>query len=187
MPLPIFDWVDFQEVPRICFSNRSLGVLCVAVFVSALALGVNCGDNRDKIIKEYVDGSLAFLPQCSDFTQNGHSSHFSFKELNTGDYTWAILRDNMLKGIEDTRTNYGGSALAVNSGYRNPVHNSGISGSATDSRHIHGDAVDFQSDQTAWDSLRKAGKKAGACSEPQTLSGWGHVHVDWRGDCPLNW
>ncbi len=147
-----------------------------------------CNDDRDKIIKEYVDASIEFTPSCNDFTQSDHSDHFSFSELNSGDFSsWAILRSAMLSGIEKTRTNNGGVALTVNSGYRNPNHNAQIPGSAKNSRHVHGDAVDFQSSSDNWDTLRKAGKDADACSEPQDLSGTGHVHLDWRGTCPANW
>jgi hypothetical protein len=161
-------------------------LLCVVVTVLSRMVDARCGDDRDKVIKEYVDGNLSFVPQCLDFTQNRRSTHFLFTELNTGDFSWAILRDDMLKGIEETRSNNGGVALTINSGYRNPIHNEGVS-TATDSQHIHGTAVDFGSDQASWDFLQRAGKKAGACTEPQQLSGWGHVHVDWRGACPPNW
>jgi len=157
------------------------------VVLSVAALSQTCQDERDKIIEEYVSKQLFFVPVCSDFTRDAHSPHFSFPELNGGDYPWAILRDGLLQGIEQTRSNFGGVPLTINSGYRNPVHNAGIAGAATDSQHTHGAAVDFAANQTTWDSLQRAGKRAGACSEPQILSGWGHVHVDWRGACPPNW
>jgi len=162
-------------------------IVCFAVTLTASGLCATCQDERDKIIQEYVKESSSFVPVCSDFSRDAHASHFSFAELNSGDYSWAILRDRMLKGIDDTRLNFGGSALVINSGYRNPVHNAGISGAATDSQHTHGSAVDFASSQTNWEFLQRSGKQAGACTEPQNLSGWGHVHVDWRGECPPNW
>lgn len=146
-----------------------------------------CNDERDTIVKEYTDLGVDFQPTCGDFTQDAHSANFSFAELNSGDFSWAILRATLLTGIEKTRSNNGDSALTVNSGYRNPKHNATIPGSAPNSRHVHGDAVDFQSSADTWDSLRKAGKDAGACSEPQDLSGTGHVHLDWRGTCPAGW
>lgn len=149
--------------------------------------GDACNDERDTMVKEYVDLGVDLRPSCGDFTQNAHSAHFSFAELNSGDFSWAILRTTLLTGIENTRTNNGDSALTVNSGYRNPKHNATIPGSAPNSRHVHGDAVDFQSSADTWDSVRKAGKNAGACSEPQELSGTGHVHLDWRGTCPAGW
>jgi hypothetical protein len=162
-------------------------VLFFAVVASGVvAPAATCGDERDQLIQEYAGASVSFLPDCSSFTKSGHSSHFAFSELNTGDYLWAILTNRLLKGIEDTRTNTAGTALVVTSAYRNPLHNGRVSG-ATDSQHIHGTAVDFKSDQLTWDMLQRAGKQAGACSEPQGLSGWGHVHLDWRGPCPANW
>jgi hypothetical protein len=156
-----------------------------SVFAHAGRVQTSCGDERDKIIDEYVKSGPNFVPGCNEFSQGTHTEHFSFKELNTGDYAWAILRTELLSGVELIRTNFGGS-LIINSAYRNPAHNDAISG-AVDSRHVHGDAVDIRADQATWTTVRAASKNSKACVEPQALSGWAHVHADWRGACPLNW
>jgi hypothetical protein len=151
------------------------------------AQGAGCGDERDTIIAEYVALSLPFVPRCDDFTQQSSSRHFQFNELNSGRYKWAILRSSMTTGIDHVHGNYRGR-LRVNSGYRNPRHNASVTGSAKrDSRHMHGDAVDLQSTETTFDQIRDAGRDAGACVEPASISGYGHVHLDWRGKCPINW
>ncbi len=146
-----------------------------------------CGDPRDQIIAEYPAYHVDFTPSCPEFTQGAHSEHFTFAELNSGDYTWAIVRLTLLTGIESTRINNGSAPLKLNGGYRNPAHNATVPHSAPSSRHVHGDAVDFASDQSAFDALRAAGKKANACAEPSGMSGYGHVHLDWRGTCPPTW
>jgi len=137
-----------------------------------------CGDERDQIIQEYVDFGVNFVPTCGDFTQDASSAHFSFAELNTGDYSWAIIRDRLLTGLETTRSNYGYPML-VNSGYRNPARNARIGG-ASQSRHMYGDAADIAAgDCPTWNALAEAACRAGAWVEPISLSGVGHVHMDW--------
>jgi len=170
------------------WQTANIAAVVFAVLAGSLFASAACNDDRDKMIKEYVDQTIDFTPACGDFTSDGHSTHFTFAELNTGDFSaWAILRGSLLSGIETTRTKNGNASLTVNSAYRNPKHNSGVEGAAKNSRHLHGDAIDFQSDEDSWGGLRQAGKDASACAEPQALSGTGHVHLDWRGTCPANW
>ena len=147
----------------------------------------SCGNPRDAIIAEYAQYGVAFTPTCADFTQTAHSAHFSFAELNSGDYTWAIIGGSLLNGLECVRTGNGNTPLIINSGYRNPAHNANIPGAAPQSRHMFGDAADIASNAGTWQALRNAGKNCGACVEPQNVSGTGHVHVDWRGGCPQGW
>jgi len=145
-----------------------------------------CDDIRDTIRREYPMYHVAYLPRCEEFTQNASSQHFAFNELNGGDYNWAIIRNVLLGGLEDTRTNNGNVPLTINSGYRNPARNNAVGG-AQNSRHMYGDAADIASNQNTWANLRAAAQAAGACSEPLALSGYGHVHADWRGGCPAGW
>lgn len=147
----------------------------------------NCGDVRDTIRREYVTHRVTLRPVCADFTQDAHTDHFTFNELNIGDYNWAILRNNLLNGIEDVRTRNGNNPIALNSGYRNPARNARIPGAAPQSQHMYGTAADIASNQNTFQPLRIAGLAAGACCEPLAISGYGHVHVDWRGACPQGW
>jgi hypothetical protein len=147
----------------------------------------HCNDERDAIITEYSDFGVHLRPGCDDFTNNGHSDHFSFSELNRGDYSWAILRADLLNGLETVRTKNGGVPLKLNSGYRNPSHNAGVRGAATQSQHMYGTAADIASTEITWQTLHDHGKEANACVEPLDVSGPGHVHVDWRGHCPERW
>ena len=145
-----------------------------------------CNDVRDTIRREYPTYNVGYLPRCEEFTQNANSQHFTFNELNGGDYNWAVIRNVLLVGLEDTRTNNGNVPLTINSGYRNPARNNAVGG-AQNSRHMYGDAADIASNQNTWANLRAAAQTAGACSEPLALSGYGHVHADWRGGCPAGW
>lgn len=145
---------------------------------SAFVPARGCGDERDQIIQEYITYGVDFVPACSDFTQNASSQHFSFAELNTGDYIWAIIRGYFLTGLEATRSNYG-NPMIINSAYRNPARNARVGG-APNSRHMHGDAADIAAgDCDAWNRLADAACRAGAWVEPRSQSGVGHVHMDW--------
>ena len=154
--------------------------------IARCSVQVRCGDQRDTIIAEYPQYGVSFTPTCVDFTQTAHSTHFSFAELNSGDYSWAIIRDSLLTGLECVRTGNGNVALTINSGYRNPAHNAAVGGESQ-SRHMFGDAADIASNDQTWDPLHNAGKSCGACVEPRSATFPGHVHVDWRGGCPQGW
>ena len=110
-----------------------------------------CGDQRDTIIKEYVTYRAGFKPLSPQFTQTGHSQHFTFAELNTGDYSWAILMSNLLIQIENVRSYNGSTPLNVSNAYRNPAKQNRVNPKAPNSRHVFGDAVDFaSSDVNTW-------------------------------------
>jgi|GEM_PF-7070609 len=174
--------LDWMFYPPFQFANHyPVSIRLGSTYVQS------CGNPRDAIIAEYPQYGVSFTPTCADFTQNAHSAHFTFAELNSGDYTWAIIRNSLLTGLECVRTGNGNQPLTINSGYRNPAHNAGIPGAAPQSRHMFGDGADIASNARNWQGLHNIGKNCGACVEPQNVSGAGHVHVDWRGSCPQNW
>ena len=152
-----------------------------------------CGDVRDSIISEYENTTLnqtGYIPYCGDFTDSASTPHFTFAELNTGDYSWAILEPQLLTGIENIRSNAGNNPLTVSSCYRNPAHNARVGGKP-DSQHMLGLAVDFATydEETIWNQLDAAAKAASACVEPSNLIlNYNHLHADWRaGGCPQGW
>ena len=111
------------------FQGMVYGQYCAPISITQRPSGrvqVGCGDQRDTIIAEYPQYGVAFTPTCADFTQTAHSAHFSFARLNSGDYTWAIIRNSLLTGLECVRTGNGNVALTINSGYRNPAHNAAV-------------------------------------------------------------
>jgi hypothetical protein len=149
----------------------------------------NCGDQRDDIRREYVTHRVNLRPACQDFTQTRHGTYFTFNELNTGDFNWALIRDPLIVnevnnyGLNRWRLEYGGPRI-VNSAYRNPARNARVGGVAT-SRHMHGDAADLRNvTQTVneYNSMAQAAGRANAdFIEP--LNGpcmLGCVHADWR-------
>jgi hypothetical protein len=152
--------------------------------------GTGCGDQRDAIIAEYPQYGASSTPGCSDFTNDGHSDHFSFSELKSPDAGWAILTVDLLAGLEVTRMAEGGSPITISRAYSTPAHNFEVSQGATpDSQHIYGDAADMATGgvQTTWDTLREAARSSLACVEPENISKISHVHADWRGWCPTGW
>jgi hypothetical protein len=155
------------------------------IVIGSRAACSNGGDEREDIIQQYFAYGVGWMPSCSDFTQQAGSQFFTFSELNSGDFSWAILRPSLLSGADNTRINYG-QPLIVNSGYRNPARNYQVGGTA-DSRHMYGDAIDLHSNASTWSNIRNAGLDAGACGEPKRLTFPGWVHLDWRGACPSEW
>ncbi len=158
-------------------------------------LQVNCGDTRDGLRTEYFPQNYGadFIPGCGEFTFGNSgdqiTTHFTFGELNVRDIAsneypnWAILRNYFLTAIENTRSNYN-AALNVSppgSAYRSPFINAILNPpGATNSRHIHGDAVDFASDSNTWDAIANAATNAGAtCVESRQATFPGHVHASW--------
>jgi uncharacterized protein YcbK (DUF882 family) len=107
--------------------------------------------------------------------------------LNTGDYSWAIIRDRLLTGLENTRSNYD-YPMPVTSGYRNPARNQRVGGQPN-SRHVYGDAADIAVRDNNGDGdlsddskrLARAALDAGATyTQEYPERGYSHVHMDWR-------
>ncbi len=165
-----------------------------------------CGDQRDTITQEYVTYGVELYPTCADFTQTAHSYYFTFAQLNTGDYAWALVKKPMTAasssgyGLDDWRVQYGASRI-INSAYRNPAHNANLNPpGAAQSRHMYGDAADLRSQSYSsscgagsaclaeWNAMitavGSASQQTGAradYTEPSTLAcGYACAHADWR-------
>jgi len=154
--------------------------------ITYLAMITIVQDERDQCRQEYIDMSKTKVPNRGEFSNGGGSDHFTFGELNSGHYSWAILTSALYAGLEATRTNYG-YPMDVSSGYRNPIRNAELPGSATESQHIYGLAADIyvrdlngngEIERSEWDVLKDAAVLAGAWVEPWEDTGtW--VHMDW--------
>ncbi len=183
-------WFHFFESPgyqqvEIQTNFVKLGKTYDSVSTTALT---KCNDERDNIIKEYTTYKVSLKPTCFDFTQVRGNSEFPFSALNTGDYSWALIRDpltiNAIQfGLVEWSSQYGGSMI-VNSAYRNPSRNSRVGG-AKQSRHMYGDAVDIKNEtrsRNEYDQRAAAAQRARAdYIEPWTgPCGNGCVHADWR-------
>lgn len=142
-----------------------------------------------QIIREYNTFGVNLNPQCEYFTQSRASVYFSFGELNTGDFSWALIRDPLITvassgiGLDKFREEFGASRI-VNSAFRNPARNSSIGG-APQSRHMFGDAADIRNEsgtQMEWDEMVFASQNANAdFIEPiEGPCGLACVHLDWR-------
>src|SRR5689334_20195645 len=96
MVLVLFTGLTFEAGPREREVANNVPVSSVA---SRVLLA--CGDDRDKIIKEYKDHNVTLTPTCADFTQTAHSTHFTFSEINKGDFGWALIRKPLTVAASD--------------------------------------------------------------------------------------
>ncbi len=94
---------------------------------------------------------------------------------------WGVYQGHALASLQAVRDDTGG-ALNINSGYRSPGYNASISGSASSSRHMYGDAADMYSSVTSLAGLASACYGRGADYVSEYTS---HVHCDWRNE-PLD-
>jgi hypothetical protein len=144
-------------------------------------------DPIDTIRQQYLDLKKKRMPSREEFLSGGRSKRgfFQFKEIQSRDGApWAVFTS--LDHLDEWRENYGGP-LKVNRGFSTPRHNAKIKGAARNSQHLYGTAADIDSDASDWHAKRDAAREAGACLEPLAISGYGHVHGDWREQCPAGW
>jgi hypothetical protein len=143
------------------------------------------------MIQEYVNYAVTPYPTCPDFTQTAHAVYFAFSELNTGDYSWGLIRLPLTTasssgyGLDDWRVNYGASRI-VNSAYRNPVRNAAVGGAfSPPSRHMFGDATDLRNQSglmAEYNAMVSAAQAANADFIEPTNGpcGTACTHADWR-------
>ena len=158
-------------------------------------------DVIDQARQEYIDMNKNTKPPRSSFSNSGQSSggNFTFAELNSGDFTYAIVTDALYSGLEAIRSGLGNVPLTITSGYRNPRHNAAVGG-ATESQHIYGTAADIAiidtdgdgvADETDWQTMANvACDDAGATFVERYSQSSTHVHADWgpsRGDADTNY
>lgn len=92
-----------------------------------------------------------------------------------GDY--AVVQPHAIESIQAVRDVLG--PLVVNSGYRSPGYNAGISGSASSSRHMYGDGFDLDPVSATLDDLHDECWAQGAGYVGVYTT---HIHCDWRDD-----
>ena len=139
----------------------------------------------DRLRDEYVNKAIA-VPPPSDFTSTASSKRFTFAQLNTGSYSWAILKPVLLAALDGIADEMDSKKykIQLNSVYRNPARSSG------QSQHQYGYAADIQVfdfdrsgsvDEKDWKLLKAITDRFHpSYTEPVSESGPGHVHVDWR-------
>ncbi len=155
----------------------------------------DCGDVRSDINQEYVDWGVyadgGYMPVCgiggSGLQTGPGYGAFPFSVLNTGDYSWAVIRNDYLYGFLPNVQNSAGYNISVTSAYRNPVRNGAVGGAYL-SRHQWGDAADFKPwftgsgcvDSGNWEWLSEVAQGQGASYiEPYSLD-CSHLHADLR-------
>jgi hypothetical protein len=116
---------------------------------------IQCGDERDIILQEYIDYHVNLRPTCTDFASSGGTAHFTWRELNGGfqagnpHHPWGLVSQGLTDALEATRTNYNRGGIRLTSGYRCPHGNARVSG-APRSFHMHGRAADMYSANHPW-------------------------------------
>ncbi|MFT7621604.1 MAG: hypothetical protein ACI9WU_000768 [Myxococcota bacterium] len=92
---------------------------------------------------------------------------------------WAVYSPKAVEHWQKVRVALG-VPLHINSGFRSPGYNSGLSGAATYSRHMFGDAADVTTQgATSLSSIQSKCSNEGADFTKVYTS---HVHCDWRWD-----
>lgn len=139
---------------------------------------------------------VPYDPECAEFISAsmfpaGDSPYFTFAEFTNQSYhSWAVITDRLRIGANATRAAYG-KPLIISNGYRCPDKQHDVKPNEwfAGGRHMHGDAVDFETgnDLATWQAIKAAAKSAGACVEPLESSTKNHVHADWRPVCPNGW
>lgn len=205
------------------FANNYLGTSNSGANQSGNSTSPLCGDGRDQIVQQYgqfrvgdayfppIPGTNPaqypqFTPNCFELagpSPNGpRSANFTFQAISTNQ-TWALIKYPLVApaaagyGLDDWLANYG-TPRTITSGYRTPAHNSSVPGAVSNSRHLFGDAVDFQNvtrSETELNKVNKAAKLAGADFVEEVGSPWpcanedpakfsGDIlpcgHADWR-------
>ncbi len=158
------------------------------------------GDEGTAMIQEYVTYNTPYVPQCGEFSETLTDPYFTFAQLNSSQYSWAILRQYFITEIDAL---HGLATVTVDSAYRNPakeytvsIANGGVYHSA--SRHQYGDAIDAGTTQSTWLTYQADGHQLDACVEPISVQGgsYAHAHLDWRTQatvgptylsCPRGW
>ncbi len=156
---------------------------------------VACHDTVCTIIAEYPTYQASPQPTCADFATAGGSAHFEWWELNDNwsngnpHRPWSMIRQGLLNGLEQTRTNYNRGGILLSSGYRCPHGNNAVGG-VVNSFHVHGRAADMYSadhggvnwTKGEFNKLRRAASltvPAPVELFPWTMYADHHLHAAW--------
>ncbi|GCE30934.1 hypothetical protein KDA_64180 [Dictyobacter alpinus] len=122
-----------------------------------------------------------FIPNDSNDGAYNVATNFQLSEFTHSlTVTHVVVDPIMVQHMQNIRSDWG-SALSINSGYRDPAHNASIDGSATCSSHTFGQAVDIAvSSYSMWTSLKSFATQEGASYIEPWQPDVPHLHADWR-------
>lgn len=130
-----------------------------------------------------ITGAYPAAPLLAAKPTDRLSAHFTVAEFMCHDpsYRYVRVSPELVRRLEKIRTNLGGAAIHVNSGYRPPAYNRFVNGSSN-SAHIDGLAADIRAEGIPLEALRRVcevviGKDGGLGYYPDL----GFCHVDVRG------
>ncbi len=119
-----YDIVDPWQFPFTAFSPDTIDYAPIPLGstydTAETTIPATCGDQRDTIVQEYVAYGTPYYPGCSEFTQTLVDQYFSFGQVNSGNYSWAILRSYFMSNMDSLEAL---APFTVNSAYRNPQRN----------------------------------------------------------------
>ena len=161
-----------------------------------------------------IDKWPRFTPNCFEFTNSAHSGSYSFSDISTPGSSgrqWALIKQPLVfpassgRGLDAWLQNYRTitgnlqASRTITSGYRDPVQNQAVGGRQTASRHMFGDAIDFQNQSCVgrppgpclatrpgavaeWNNMIRAAQLAGADFTEATtdVCNYACAHADWR-------
>ena len=172
-----------------------------------------CDDGRSWLVVEYWVRHKTYIPRCEDFRYQPTTwaGNFGWTVIQSHGHQTrhpdhAIFQTTIDNSMERMRLMSSGWPT-YNRVYSCPAHNATIPGAAVNSQHIYGDAADIASSQSNWQTIRNDAydlldpnftNVPRPCAEPQSASGYGHVHIDHRnapgafvpnpgGGCPALW
>lgn len=168
-----------------------------------------CADVRDNLVTQYAFTTITdvvngqrFLPNCHLFkkSDSGGSTYFTFDQINKpGPHSapqysdWALIGYPLVAqattgfGLDAWLTNYRSlvndpqASRTITSGYRDPQQNGQGTAGASNSRHMFGDAIDFQNVQRSveeLDIMNEAAQRAGATFVELSGSRWPCANQD---------
>jgi hypothetical protein len=200
--------IEFQY----CDGSNLSGSYEDSAFMSYMTSGgyyqYPCGESspteQDMLIAEYSAANKSYIPGCSDFSWFPSTHYYSWAVVQSpgmDDYDIALYSYDIGDAADAVTAAWHantGQYLTINSWYRTPYHNDHeVPGAAFDSQHIYGDAIDVNSNSSNWQSIRNyfaAWDVFYLCAEPLSISGYGHVHIDYRmyygfynPGCPSTW
>ncbi len=148
--------------------------------------GGACNDERDIIIQEYATHGVNWTPTCADLEQFADPKFALPEDTHS---PWGIVKSVIYVKLAYIQEIAVMGNLRVTSGYRCPHKNAGIPGSATNSRHLYGDAMDLTPPAEMWNPPTEERynqlRNAAVQSDPAYITIWSsysdrHLHVDYR-------
>jgi hypothetical protein len=182
--------VDRQQVAEVCYPGDGQTQLCLPVYrfdpvpaelVYTQMPADSYFDGNPEVSRDNYRAPIAFLDLDEAFARHGQDVMLypSFRLDEIGQERvgrWAVIQPHAFARLQALRDALG--PTSVISGYRSPGYNStgGGSGRASASRHMWGDAFDFDPPVGLTTAKKKCLEMGAYFTNLYTT----HIHCDWR-------